>query len=158
MEDKILIDLNLLRQHQNKNRDFADGYLLTDHQVLKSIRELAAFKYTCRKCEDAPCINICPKNALEKDDEGIVQRSVNLCVSCKSCVVACPFGTLMNDFFEHTRGGHKYFDLSDEEEIDQLIASSPPGVIKRISAGEYEENNIIQYNENILVKEIVWDK
>lgn len=47
----------------------------------------------CRHCEDSPCGLACPENA-------IVQKGVHidvieeLCVGCKSCVVACPFGAI----------------------------------------------------------------
>lgn len=45
----------------------------------------------CRHCEDAPCVTACPTDALKKEGEHL-RRSGFLCTSCKSCVVACPFG------------------------------------------------------------------
>ena len=45
-------------------------YPLLNTNGLKTIRELATFRFTCRKCEDAPCINVCPADALEKDENG----------------------------------------------------------------------------------------
>ena len=67
---------------------------------LKSLLETAAFQFTCRRCEDAPCIEVCPADALERNSEGMVERALNLCVACKSCVAICPFGTLMTQFFD----------------------------------------------------------
>ena len=51
---------------------------------------------------------------LEKDMDGLIHRHINLCISCKSCVTICPFGTMMTDFFVHHRDKDLYFDLSDQ--------------------------------------------
>jgi Fe-S-cluster-containing dehydrogenase component len=48
----------------------------------------------CFHCEDAWCIKACPTGAMqrrEKDNIVFVQSS--LCVGCKSCIAACPWGT-----------------------------------------------------------------
>jgi Fe-S-cluster-containing dehydrogenase component len=45
---------------------------------LKSLLETASFQYTCRRCEDAPCIEVCPAEALERNSEGVVERALNL--------------------------------------------------------------------------------
>ena len=74
MAQKILIDLEKLRSTEGKRSDISppEGYysFSLDGQGLKSIRELAVFQFSCRKCSDAPCIGVCPADALEKDDEG----------------------------------------------------------------------------------------
>ncbi|HFN1079529.1 TPA: 4Fe-4S dicluster domain-containing protein [Klebsiella aerogenes] len=47
----------------------------------------------CRQCEDAPCANVCPEGAIRH--EGDVWRvEQRLCIGCKSCMVACPYGTM----------------------------------------------------------------
>jgi len=55
----------------------------------------------CRHCTEAPCLNACPSGAITRDANGIVERDVMLCVGCKSCVLACPFGALADDFKDH---------------------------------------------------------
>ena len=52
----------------------------------------------CRHCTDAPCLNACPTEAITRDANGLVERNYLLCVGCKSCVLACPFGSLADDF------------------------------------------------------------
>ena len=47
----------------------------------------------CRQCEDAPCAVVCPVNAIQRVD-GAVQLNESLCVSCKLCGIACPFGAI----------------------------------------------------------------
>jgi Fe-S-cluster-containing hydrogenase component 2 len=47
----------------------------------------------CQQCEQAPCITVCPKHALSRDQAlGRVVLDYDLCIGCKLCVAACPFG------------------------------------------------------------------
>ena len=47
----------------------------------------------CQQCEEAPCIAVCPKDALSRDHVlGRVELNYDLCIGCKMCVTACPFG------------------------------------------------------------------
>jgi formate dehydrogenase iron-sulfur subunit len=55
----------------------------------------------CRHCSEAPCLNACPTKAIRRDDNGIVERDTMLCVGCRSCVLACPFGALADEFRNH---------------------------------------------------------
>ncbi|MCI0523200.1 MAG: 4Fe-4S binding protein, partial [Bacteroidales bacterium] len=96
---KVLIDMIKLRAAMTQDPSLvlpeALCYSSANTNGLKTIRELATFRFTCRRCEDAPCIAVCPADALEKDSDGVIMRHTNLCVSCKSCVTICPFGTMM---------------------------------------------------------------
>jgi Fe-S-cluster-containing dehydrogenase component len=78
----ILIDMIKLRKAMVENSSIALPeayyYPLLNVNGLKTIRELATFRFTCRKCEDAPCIAVCPADALEKDQDGVVERHTNL--------------------------------------------------------------------------------
>ncbi|RKD95590.1 4Fe-4S dicluster domain-containing protein [Halopiger aswanensis] len=46
----------------------------------------------CFHCENAPCISVCPTDALQKSDDGFVDLKESLCVGCQYCLSACPFG------------------------------------------------------------------
>ncbi len=48
---------------------------------------------TCHHCEDAPCARSCPNGAIAHINDS-VQVNAQKCIGCKSCVVACPFGTM----------------------------------------------------------------
>lgn len=48
---------------------------------------------TCHHCEDAPCARSCPNGAIRQVDDAI-QVDQAKCIGCKSCAVACPFGTM----------------------------------------------------------------
>jgi len=123
---------------------------------LKTIRELAIFSYTCRKCEDAPCIGVCPAEALDKDDAGLITRYTNLCVSCKSCVTICPFGTMMTDFFKHHRNRDLFYDLNDENDIEKFVNACPEGSVTITDEDESPEKHIYRLNEKVLVKEFMY--
>ena len=49
----------------------------------------------CQHCEDAPCMAVCPKEAIYRDEElDSVHVDHDLCIGCKMCVAACPFGAM----------------------------------------------------------------
>lgn len=48
----------------------------------------------CNQCEDAPCMTICPTNALFRADNGVVDFQDDNCIGCKSCMNACPYDAL----------------------------------------------------------------
>jgi Fe-S-cluster-containing dehydrogenase component len=160
MAQMILIDMIKLRNAmaEDSTLQLPEGlfYESDNDNGLKTIRELAVFRFTCRKCEDAPCIAVCPADALEKDKDGIITRHTNLCISCKSCVTICPFGTMMTDFFKHHRNKDLLYDLTDKGELDKFIQACPVGSVTMVNSGESPEENIYALNENILVKDYLY--
>ena len=49
----------------------------------------------CQQCEDAPCSKICPVGAIKRNsDLGYWNVDINICIGCRSCVEACPFGAM----------------------------------------------------------------
>jgi len=50
---------------------------------------------TCRHCLRAPCIKACPTQALQRHPQtGAVIVEESLCIGCRDCVLACPFGAI----------------------------------------------------------------
>jgi anaerobic carbon-monoxide dehydrogenase iron sulfur subunit len=51
--------------------------------------------YTCTQCDEAWCLHACPVEAIKVDaDTGAKVVLEAVCVGCKVCTIACPFGTV----------------------------------------------------------------
>ena len=72
-----------------------------DNIGIAGVRELATFATICHRCEDAPCVSACYKDALERQENGLIKRYNMRCVSCKSCTVACPFGVIFSELLPY---------------------------------------------------------
>lgn len=55
----------------------------------------AAVPLQCRHCEDAPCVAVCPTQAIEKlGPNQPVLITDERCIGCKLCMMVCPFGVV----------------------------------------------------------------
>ncbi|MCF8024691.1 MAG: 4Fe-4S dicluster domain-containing protein, partial [Desulfobacteraceae bacterium] len=53
----------------------------------------ACMSMACMHCGDAPCLMTCPTGALARHPEnGVVYVNPDICIGCRSCALACPFG------------------------------------------------------------------
>jgi Fe-S-cluster-containing dehydrogenase component/formate-dependent nitrite reductase membrane component NrfD len=62
----------------------------------------------CNHCTDAPCVEICPVEALYFRPDGIVDFDNRRCIGCKSCMQACPYDALYIDPANHTAAKCNY--------------------------------------------------
>lgn len=46
----------------------------------------------CMHCSKAPCVSVCPVDALFHRPDGIVHVNKETCIGCGYCLYACPFG------------------------------------------------------------------
>jgi len=53
----------------------------------------ASTPMTCHQCDNAPCVAVCPVNALTIGKDGIALDE-STCNGCELCVPACPFGVM----------------------------------------------------------------
>jgi len=65
----------------------------------------------CQHCLNPPCMTVCPRKAISRDEElNRVLVDYGLCIACKMCVAACPFGVMQ---FNEARGQTFKCDLCD---------------------------------------------
>ncbi len=146
----------------SKTKDFktdCDFFYHPDNKGVSSLLELAAFSLVCRQCEEAPCVKACPKDALEKQKDGTVKRYNMRCVSCKSCVIACPFGTIypeIIDFFAHKCD---YCLEKSKGEVPLCVkTATDKEVLQYIDASEDRGNYNYAVGENLIVHAVPWKK
>jgi hydrogenase-4 component A len=48
----------------------------------------------CRHCEEPACLSVCPVHAITRQD-GSIRLNESLCIGCKMCSLACPFGAIV---------------------------------------------------------------
>ena len=59
--------------------------------------------WTCFQCDEAWCMQACPVNAIDVDEASGAKIVLDeVCVGCKLCVIACPFGTIFFDTAQDT--------------------------------------------------------
>lgn len=79
-------------------------------QVLSFDETVQDIPVVCQQCEDAPCLEACPQDAISWNSETtavIVDRE--LCIQCGSCVRACVIG------LEQVKPEHKLAIRLDED-------------------------------------------
>ncbi|MFC2038308.1 4Fe-4S dicluster domain-containing protein [Chloroflexota bacterium] len=57
---------------------------------------------TCQNCDDAFCTDVCPAKACHRDPEtNKIVIDGDICIGCKTCIIACPFGVPFFDKVDH---------------------------------------------------------
>lgn len=46
----------------------------------------------CQHCAHPPCVDVCPTGASFKRADGIVLIDRHICIGCRYCLMACPYG------------------------------------------------------------------
>lgn len=48
-------------------------------------------RHSCQHCGNAPCIEVCPVDALYKGPEGFTHVDFEACIGCQLCGTVCPY-------------------------------------------------------------------
>jgi len=83
-------------------------------RILKLERKGVDIQTFCQQCEDAACIAACPVSAIDRNKStGTVEIDYELCITCKECIIACPFKGI-------------YFDSLDDKIIKCDLCNGDP--------------------------------
>ena len=65
-------------------------------QIVSKKKEAINYPMVCEQCEKAPCKEVCPTEAIYKNEEtGAWMVDEKKCIGCKFCVIGCPFGAVI---------------------------------------------------------------
>jgi len=86
--------------------------------------------YTCTQCAEAWCLHACPVEAIKINAEtGAKIVLDDICVGCKVCTIACPFGTIN---YNHDTGKVMKCDLCGGD--PQCAEACPTDAITYVDA------------------------
>ncbi|MFP8952259.1 4Fe-4S ferredoxin N-terminal domain-containing protein [Natrialbaceae archaeon A-arb3/5] len=87
----------------------------------------------CQHCTDAPCEKVCPTTARHTREEGgLVLTDYDVCIGCRYCQVACPYGV---NYFQWDDPTEEAQEMDEEMQFDQrdrwVSGSGPRGVMEK---------------------------
>ncbi len=158
---RLFIDIQALLESNGKSDRIECEYLF--HRVNEgafSLLEVAQFAAYCRQCEEAFCVSACPKDALEHQEDGTIKRYNMRCVGCKSCVLACPFGTIFPEVMNYVTARCDFClnQLKDNPDYQPLcVKTAPNNAFQMIEIDKEDpDNHIYFYGEHLAVKNPNW--
>ena len=125
-----------------------------------SLIEIAEFSVYCRQCKDAHCVKACPRDALERQIDGSIKRYNLRCVGCRSCALACPFGTIFPETMSYV-ADHCDFCLRQIESnpgyVPQCVKSCPDSSLELVDLQTpVTEENLFFVGKHLVVKVPNW--
>jgi carbon-monoxide dehydrogenase iron sulfur subunit len=93
----------------------------------------------CRHCEDAPCIVVCPTDAIHRfSDDGPVLLVAEQCIGCRLCLIVCPFGVI-----EMSRSGTAM--VKCDQCLQRTEAGQEPACVSGCPTGALEYTDVTKY-------------
>ena len=93
--------------------------------------EMTTYSVRCNHCKEAPCVNVCPTEASQQREDGIVWIDQDKCVGCRYCVIACPY--LNRTFLSKDKdtGYFPGYELTDFEKAGKRLYPHTVGTVEK---------------------------
>ena len=89
------------------------------------VRDFNYLVRPCQHCSDAPCEKVCPTTARHtRRKDGLVLTDYDICIGCRYCQVACPYGVNYFQWEEPTVSESAIADAADHG--DHIHADGRP--------------------------------
>jgi Fe-S-cluster-containing dehydrogenase component len=131
-------------------------YYHPGNRGIDRLREYATYALVCRKCEYGTCVQACPVEALERDEDGRLVRHSMRCISCKSCAHACPFGTIYTELLPYMLSVCDYCCDRAGKEAPLCVRTCPYGVLDYREVSEDPDRGIYCIGDSLAVVSHHW--
>jgi menaquinone reductase, iron-sulfur cluster-binding subunit len=87
----------------------------------------AFFPVMCQQCgHDAPCVSVCPQQAVDVDpNTGVVGQVPQRCLGCRYCMTACPYHARYFNWWDPT------WPVGMEKALNPGVAPRMRGVVEK---------------------------
>lgn len=93
----------------------------------------------CRHCEDAPCMTVCPTQAIRRlSAMGPVLLDAERCIICRQCLLVCPFGVI-----DLTRDGKAV--IKCDQCVERTQAGADPACVAACPTGALQFQDITDH-------------
>lgn len=157
---RLFIDIPvLLASNINANEIRCEYLYHNENNGALSLLEVAEFSVYCRECKEAFCVSACPKEAIERLENKMIKRYNMLCVGCKSCALACPFGTIVPEVLNYITSKCDYClnQLEEDQNYIPLCVKTAPAnsfVMKEVE--EDPKQNIFYVGDHLAIRAPSW--
>lgn len=80
-----------VREHGQRRRTDETRYTVVNRYEVPGQQHPLFKKVQCNHCQEPACLTSCFVNAYTKTPEGAVIYNPDVCVGCRTCMIACPF-------------------------------------------------------------------
>ena len=155
MSKRLVIELDTCRECPECTATCSYPYHAPNDGIAKLL-ELAAHEVACRRCEARSCVDACPNEALEADEDGVLRRYNMRCTGCLSCSVACPFGNILPAALQFDDNASD-FCAGRHDGVPDCVSTCP------LAALAYEEDpaeapDLHLVGDHLAVRAAVWQR